>query len=145
MNMKKNKKGFTLVEVIVVLVIVGLLMALAVPAVTKYINEASETKVASQVRAGYIGAQTYVTNYIGEHPGAEDETLAGLVDAENGPGNVNKELGFEGSEDDAMEELVCTVKNKKVVSCDIKVKGSETTYTATQTEIAPKKAENPGA
>ena len=30
-NLKKNKKGFTLVEIIVVLVIVGILMALAVP------------------------------------------------------------------------------------------------------------------
>ena len=64
-KLKKNKKGFTLVEIIVVLVIIGILMALAVPAVMKYINEAAETKVQSQVRAGYIAAVLYYELYRG--------------------------------------------------------------------------------
>ena len=37
----KNKKGFTLVELIVVLVILAILAALLIPALTGYIDEAS--------------------------------------------------------------------------------------------------------
>lgn len=37
---KSNKKGFTLVEIIVVLVILAILAAIAVPSVLGYVNEA---------------------------------------------------------------------------------------------------------
>ena len=38
----KEKKGFTLVELIVVLVILAILAALLIPALTKYIDKAKE-------------------------------------------------------------------------------------------------------
>ena len=41
----KNKKGFTLVELIVVLVILAILAALLVPALTGYIDKANNQKV----------------------------------------------------------------------------------------------------
>ena len=44
----KNKKGFTLVELIVVLVILAILAALLVPALTGYIDKANKQKVASE-------------------------------------------------------------------------------------------------
>lgn len=48
--MRTNKKGFTLVEVIVVLVILAILIAIAVPAVMKYIDDANDTKILAQAR-----------------------------------------------------------------------------------------------
>lgn len=139
-KLKKNKKGFTLVEIIVVLVIIGILMALAVPAVMKYINEAADTKVQSQVRAGYVAAQSYATSQIGENPGITNEALTAKV---NNPAAINGELGLAGTTEGgtttypegAVETITCKLSEKKIDSCVIKVVGSGDSYTATQTGI----------
>lgn len=44
----KNKKGFTLVEIIVVLVILAILAAISVPSVIGYVNEAKESLLYSR-------------------------------------------------------------------------------------------------
>lgn len=53
-----NKKGFTLIEVIVVLVILGILAAIAVPAVTGYIDDAKKSKYIAEARSIYLVVQT---------------------------------------------------------------------------------------
>lgn len=55
---KSNKKGFTLVEIIVVLVILAILTAIAVPAVLGYINDAKDSKYVQEARSIYIVVQT---------------------------------------------------------------------------------------
>ncbi len=54
----KNKKGFTLVELIVVLVILAILAALLVPALTGYIDKAKEKKVIAETRMLHTAIQT---------------------------------------------------------------------------------------
>lgn len=54
----KNKKGFTLVELIVVLVILAILAALLVPALTGYIDRANKDKVIAECRSVVVAAQT---------------------------------------------------------------------------------------
>ena len=49
-ELKKNKKGFTLIEIIVVVVILAVLMAVAVPSVMKYLSEADNAKYMAQAR-----------------------------------------------------------------------------------------------
>lgn len=39
-NLKKDKKGFTLVEMIVVIVIIGILLAILIPGMFRYIDNA---------------------------------------------------------------------------------------------------------
>lgn len=46
-SLKRNKKGFTLIEIIVVLVIMGILIAIAVPSVLGYVNKAKEQRYLS--------------------------------------------------------------------------------------------------
>ena len=53
-----NKKGFTLIEIIVVLVILGILAAIAVPAVMGYIDDAKESKYVAEAHSIYIVIQT---------------------------------------------------------------------------------------
>lgn len=56
----KNKKGFTLVELIVVLVILAILIALLVPALTGYIDKAKKRGVETEARNALIAAQTEI-------------------------------------------------------------------------------------
>ena len=60
---KKHKKngGFTLVEVIVVLVILAILMAIAIPALTGYIDKAAERKAMAEARTFLTALQTVAT------------------------------------------------------------------------------------
>lgn len=56
MRFKKNK-GFTLIEIIVVTVILAVLMAVAVPSVMSYIHEADDAKYVAVARAAYLNAR----------------------------------------------------------------------------------------
>lgn len=56
-NLKKDKKGFTLIEMIVVIVIIGILLAILVPGMFKYIERAKEKQVEVDARTAYLEAQ----------------------------------------------------------------------------------------
>ena len=62
----KNKKGFTLVELIVVLVILAILAALLIPALTGYIDKAKNQAIISETRMTVMAAQTLVDEAYGK-------------------------------------------------------------------------------
>lgn len=63
----KEKKGFTLVELIVVLVILAILAALLVPALTGYIDKARKESIVAETRSVVMAAQTVVSEKYGKN------------------------------------------------------------------------------
>ncbi|MEA5051015.1 MAG: prepilin-type N-terminal cleavage/methylation domain-containing protein [Oscillospiraceae bacterium] len=88
--MLKNKKGFTLVEVIVVLVILAILAAIMIPSMTGWIDKAKEKSDLVECREALLAAQTIASEQYAKTAGAItfDATLLG---------QVNSLAGFTGS------------------------------------------------
>ncbi len=56
-DLQKDKKGFTLVELIVVLVILAILMAVLIPALLGWIDKARNSEITTNANAALVAAQ----------------------------------------------------------------------------------------
>lgn len=77
----KNKKGFTLVEVIAVLVILAILIAIVVPNVNTYIKKAKDRELQLTARNVYLAACVEAAEFYGKNTAVteadiKDETAA---------------------------------------------------------------------
>ncbi|MEE0988917.1 MAG: prepilin-type N-terminal cleavage/methylation domain-containing protein [Kandleria vitulina] len=123
----KNKKGFTLIEIIVVIVILAVLMAVAVPSVMSYMNEGKNAKYQSVARAVLIDAQTQYAKAVadGKDEAAAKTAIKTYVEGKTYTGLVAKAVTFEDT--NAIELSGGTdaaEKDVTKVTCTITVDGN---------------------
>ncbi|MDO5549742.1 MAG: type II secretion system protein [Lachnospiraceae bacterium] len=81
-KVRKQDQGFTLIEMIVVLVIMATLAAIMVPSMVGWIDRAKEKQVLIQARNVYMAAQTIVLEDYADGETLDELTTEQMVEAE---------------------------------------------------------------
>ena len=132
MNKKLNKKGFTLMEMLIVVAIIAILVAIAIPTFSKSLNAARASADAANIRAGYATLQTGLM--------MNDYTLSTTADTEF---YLQKDGSVSTADTDS---YVCQGKDddlsgdKKIAGMTVDwAKGNKIVYTVDKTSGALKK------
>ncbi len=110
-KIKKNKKGFTLVEIIVVLVILAILAAAAIPTMLGFVDDAKGKAEVANARAAYVAAQTIATEQ--SALGTADAAIVTAITADTGKAKICELTGIASTE---FTSATPDVENGKVKS-----------------------------
>lgn len=85
-NKRKEKKGFTLLELIIVIAIIAILLALLVPNLTQFLGSAKKTSVNANAKTVYTGAASWASDLAADNV----KITAGTITITNGTADVSK-------------------------------------------------------
>ena len=132
----KNKKGFTLVELIVVLVILAILAALLIPALTGYIDKANKEKVVATTRMVVMAAQTEASEKYGLKAAGQLNNGNNITVSYDGTTASNAVDGIDikaiGKLAEVMDDADAFVNGVTSISVTINAKGTVTDATVVQ-------------
>ena len=102
--MKQYKQlGFTLIEILMVLAIIGILSAIAIPAYEEYRNKTKVVSGIAEISAGKINFETLLTN---------GDTVTNIAQLNLPNTTTNCNITFSDTATD--KEIVCTIQNSPV-------------------------------
>lgn len=92
-NTRRGKKGFTLVELVVVLVVLAIMAAILVPSLTEYIRRAKREKYVNDAQYAITAAQATIAELYGIGPGLMSNAANGAAGGGSG-GDVRWDTGL---------------------------------------------------
>mgnify|MGYP004675075461 FL=1 len=120
---RKNEKGFTLAELLIVVAIIGVLVAISIPIFTSQLEKARDATDAANLRAAY--AQVSADLLTNEDPTITSKTSEPVK-------ITGKTAGFTGVDE------IAGVSTKTDSTLSAAVSGQQITVTVDETSKAPK-------
>ncbi|MGG7161694.1 type II secretion system protein [Clostridium baratii] len=143
MNKKRKKKGFTLIELVAVVAIIGILAALLVPKIAGYVEDAKKTKAIDQARKVVMAFEAI--NIKKDTPVKEDAINVTSIIADNPTGDAKlmKDYIAPSTGDDVKKILANLGGSLNVANCRAITEGAsfeldkDSKATMTATPSAP--------